>query len=263
MYSECAPQSSERVCVIYGPLEIVVQAVKAVLFLITGFPLKGPNMLYDPRHYDQYLSPMYGGFSDPSAPQGGPPGAGPLGGIPSIAPPPPPQSNVSQRNPYFQPPSSIPPSALGGSDGLSQMSGRRGITSRGNSFSLHSGGTSSSSRGIVSGYGNQHHQSGLLSPLNGPRGVHYPKGSAAAAMMDPDQADLFTPDFGGTFTGGAMTNANIPWSSARSYASSRRSSVSAGTPGGGLDLFSPRGGDIDWFNYPGKCKPILDFIIIL
>lgn len=279
---------------IYGALDIVVGAVRSILQLITSFPMKGPNMLYDPRHYDQFLSPMYGGFSDPA---NVPPGSAGSSGVP------PPNTGgpggggghssgssgggtgSSQRNPYFQsipPVPPPPPPNLGASLGRQRSGPGGGGTgasrSQGFPISTLTSYPGSSGGGHHAGHhhhnhghhhGHHPHQSGLISPpgLNGPNGRGY-KGSAhaaaaaaaaAAALMDDPPTDLFAPDFGATFSGAdAALGSGIPWSSARSYGSSRRSSASAGGgPGGaggagGIDLFgSPLGQDIDWLNYPG------------
>lgn len=77
IFSDCCPMSSERVCIVFGSVDVVCNAIKSILYLIQTFPIKGPNSMYDPSNFDPYL--QYGGFTDPSA---GPPphAAGPPSG---------------------------------------------------------------------------------------------------------------------------------------------------------------------------------------
>ena len=240
--------------------------------------MKGPNLLYDPRHYDQFLSPIYGGFSDPLVQAaGGGVSVGAAGSSLTAS-----QLSSSghhgsnsvtggsvggqtQRNPYFQSPSipsSINSSNLAAASRRSTSSrnqyvpistltthrniGSSGGTSSGGGFGNHPGHHGSHSHN----HHHHSHSSGLISPLNGPISTRTSYNPIAGLIDDP-QTDLFAPDFGTTFSGAADSINAIPWSSARSYGSSRRSSTSGTAGGGGLDLFSPIGQDIDWLNYPG------------
>lgn len=60
IFSDCCPISTERVCIVYGQPETVVGAVRAIVELVSNFPVKGPTTLYDPKNCDPYVN--YGGF---------------------------------------------------------------------------------------------------------------------------------------------------------------------------------------------------------
>ncbi|OTF75296.1 heterogeneous nuclear ribonucleoprotein K-like protein, partial [Euroglyphus maynei] len=64
VYSECCPQSTERVCAITGPIDIVTNALGIILNLIRTFPIKGPNQLYNPANFDPFMSLRYGGYGE-------------------------------------------------------------------------------------------------------------------------------------------------------------------------------------------------------
>ncbi|KAF7493348.1 Heterogeneous nuclear ribonucleoprotein K [Sarcoptes scabiei] len=95
IYSECCPQSTERVCSITGSIDIVTDATTVILSLIRTLPIKGPNQIYNPGNFDQFMSPRYGGFGEthpsPSSNYG------------------PPQSHESNRSQMFSPPPIPPP----------------------------------------------------------------------------------------------------------------------------------------------------------
>ncbi|XP_051964365.1 heterogeneous nuclear ribonucleoprotein K [Xyrauchen texanus] len=61
LFQECCPQSTDRVVLIGGKAERVVQCIKTMLELIVEAPIKGRAQQYDPNFYDETYD--YGGFS--------------------------------------------------------------------------------------------------------------------------------------------------------------------------------------------------------
>ncbi|CAH0724337.1 unnamed protein product, partial [Brenthis ino] len=97
IFSNTAPQSSERVVQLVGKSDAIAAGVREVLHLIRQVPIKGAIQNYDPHNYDDYYADEYGGFGSGQAPRGGPRGAPPRGpprGPPPMGPggrPPPPR----------------------------------------------------------------------------------------------------------------------------------------------------------------------------
>lgn len=91
MFTSVCPHSTERVCAVQGPPEVVVHALQTLLDLMHAAPVKGNVQLYDPINYDVYGVNEYGGFA-------------------GSAPPPPPHHNhrgppgPPMRRPYGPPP---------------------------------------------------------------------------------------------------------------------------------------------------------------
>ncbi|CAJ0943975.1 unnamed protein product, partial [Mesorhabditis belari] len=79
VYSECAPQSSDRIVQIMGSESGLPGAVKAVCGLIKSIPIKGATRQYDPINYDPVLANEYGGFTFGGGDRG-PPSRGDRGG---------------------------------------------------------------------------------------------------------------------------------------------------------------------------------------
>uniref|UniRef100_A0A8C2BW63 Heterogeneous nuclear ribonucleoprotein K n=1 Tax=Cyprinus carpio TaxID=7962 RepID=A0A8C2BW63_CYPCA len=61
LFQECCPQSTDRVVLVGGKAERVVQCIKTMLELIVEAPIKGRAQQYDPNFYDETYD--YGGFS--------------------------------------------------------------------------------------------------------------------------------------------------------------------------------------------------------
>ncbi|ELT89137.1 hypothetical protein CAPTEDRAFT_171528 [Capitella teleta] len=81
VYSQCAPQSSERIVQLTGKPRVVVNSLATIFDLLQTAPPKGFNNPYDPNNFDEFYAPEYGGytqFEDPSARGGG--GRGMRGG---------------------------------------------------------------------------------------------------------------------------------------------------------------------------------------
>ncbi|GAB6018779.1 hypothetical protein CHUAL_000444 [Chamberlinius hualienensis] len=75
VYSQCCPQSTDRVVQLSGKPEIVIDAIRRIYSLIEQSPIKGPRNPYDPHNYDSYYHEEYGGFIDPMS-RGGSGGGG-------------------------------------------------------------------------------------------------------------------------------------------------------------------------------------------
>ncbi|XP_070542932.1 heterogeneous nuclear ribonucleoprotein K-like isoform X2 [Ptychodera flava] len=90
VYSECCPNSTERVVQMNGRPQVVVECINSILNLLHQTPIKGVSQLYDPFCHDEY---EYGGFSaydDMGRGSGGRGGRGRGGGGPRgrMGPPP-------------------------------------------------------------------------------------------------------------------------------------------------------------------------------
>ncbi|KAK2899019.1 hypothetical protein Q8A67_010437 [Cirrhinus molitorella] len=60
LFQECCPQSTDRVVLVGGKAERVVECIKTMLELIVEAPIKGRAQQYDPNFYDETYD--YGGF---------------------------------------------------------------------------------------------------------------------------------------------------------------------------------------------------------
>ncbi|XP_072942740.1 heterogeneous nuclear ribonucleoprotein K [Epargyreus clarus] len=92
IFSNLAPQSTERVVQLVGKLDAVVEGVREVLHLINQVPIKGSIQNYDPHNYDDFYADEYGGFGSGAAggsrPGGrAPPPLGPAARPPRAGPP--------------------------------------------------------------------------------------------------------------------------------------------------------------------------------
>ncbi|XP_053480338.1 heterogeneous nuclear ribonucleoprotein K isoform X2 [Ictalurus furcatus] len=61
LFQECCPQSTDRVVLIGGKADRVVQCIKTMLELIAEAPIKGRAQPYDPNFYDETYD--YGGYT--------------------------------------------------------------------------------------------------------------------------------------------------------------------------------------------------------
>uniref|UniRef100_A0A7N6BCM1 Heterogeneous nuclear ribonucleoprotein K n=1 Tax=Anabas testudineus TaxID=64144 RepID=A0A7N6BCM1_ANATE len=61
LFQECCPQSTDRVVLVGGKTERVVECIKTMLELISEAPIKGRTQPYDPNFYDETYE--YGGFT--------------------------------------------------------------------------------------------------------------------------------------------------------------------------------------------------------
>lgn len=79
VFTQCCPQSTERVCAVQGPVDVVIHAVRVVLDVIVATNIKGTVKLYDPFNFDLFTAAEYGGYGDPSLAVGRSVGLGPTG----------------------------------------------------------------------------------------------------------------------------------------------------------------------------------------
>lgn len=63
VYSQCAPESTERVVAVQGKPHTVVNCVATIMDLLETAPPKGFNNPYDPHNFDEYYAQEYGGFT--------------------------------------------------------------------------------------------------------------------------------------------------------------------------------------------------------
>ncbi|XP_026320704.1 heterogeneous nuclear ribonucleoprotein K isoform X2 [Hyposmocoma kahamanoa] len=83
IFSNPAPQSTERIVQLIGKTDAVAAGVREVLDLVRQVPIKGAIQNYDPHNYDDFYADEYGGFgSGPSGPRGSTPRSGPPRGMP-------------------------------------------------------------------------------------------------------------------------------------------------------------------------------------
>ncbi|XP_037548234.1 heterogeneous nuclear ribonucleoprotein K, like [Nematolebias whitei] len=61
LFQECCPHSTDRVVLVGGKSERVVECIKVILELISEAPIKGRTQPYDPNFYDETYD--YGGFT--------------------------------------------------------------------------------------------------------------------------------------------------------------------------------------------------------
>ncbi|KAK5613264.1 hypothetical protein CRENBAI_024852 [Crenichthys baileyi] len=78
LFQECCPQSTDRVVLVGGKMERVVECIKTMLELISEAPIKGRTQPYDPNFYDETYE--YGGFTIMFEERGG--GRRLMGGFP-------------------------------------------------------------------------------------------------------------------------------------------------------------------------------------
>ncbi|XP_022054777.1 heterogeneous nuclear ribonucleoprotein K isoform X3 [Acanthochromis polyacanthus] len=78
LFQECCPQSTDRVVLVGGKTERVVECIKTMLELVSEAPIKGRTQPYDPNFYDETYE--YGGFTMMFEERGG--GRRLMGGFP-------------------------------------------------------------------------------------------------------------------------------------------------------------------------------------
>ncbi|KAF5301364.1 hypothetical protein FQA39_LY10762 [Lamprigera yunnana] len=90
IFSNCAPQSTDRVIQIIGQPNKCIDTIREILTLIKASPIKGPVNPYDPHNFDDFYADEYGGYGNGQGgtgenrrSSGGPPNrntSGPRGG---------------------------------------------------------------------------------------------------------------------------------------------------------------------------------------
>lgn len=63
VYSQCCPQSTERVVQLTGKPHTVINCIATIYDLLQTAPPKGFSSPYDPHNYDEFYAHEYGGFS--------------------------------------------------------------------------------------------------------------------------------------------------------------------------------------------------------
>uniref|UniRef100_A0A3Q3W3U4 Heterogeneous nuclear ribonucleoprotein K n=1 Tax=Mola mola TaxID=94237 RepID=A0A3Q3W3U4_MOLML len=61
LFQECCPHSTDRVVLVGGKPERVIECIKVILELVSDAPIKGRSQSYDPNFYDETYD--YGGFT--------------------------------------------------------------------------------------------------------------------------------------------------------------------------------------------------------
>jgi len=62
VYSQCCPQSTERIVVVKGKPKTCVNAIATIFELLQTAPPKGYSSPYDPHNYDEFMVADYGGY---------------------------------------------------------------------------------------------------------------------------------------------------------------------------------------------------------
>lgn len=64
IFSNCAPQSTDRVIQIIGQPSKCIDTIREILTLIKSSPIKGPVNPYDPHNFDDFYADEYGGYGN-------------------------------------------------------------------------------------------------------------------------------------------------------------------------------------------------------
>lgn len=64
IFTQCCPESSDRVVAITGTVNVVVQAVQSIAQVISSKPIKGLVKPYDPHNGSPFRAHEYGGFCE-------------------------------------------------------------------------------------------------------------------------------------------------------------------------------------------------------
>ncbi|XP_035247694.1 heterogeneous nuclear ribonucleoprotein K-like [Anguilla rostrata] len=124
LFQECCPQSTDRVVLVGGKPERVVECIKVILELISEAPIKGRAQPYDPNFYDETYD--YGGFTMMYEERGRRPMGFPMrgrGGFERMPPGrggrpmPPSRRDYDDMSPRRGPPPPPPPPGRGGRGG--------------------------------------------------------------------------------------------------------------------------------------------------
>ncbi|XP_031332394.1 heterogeneous nuclear ribonucleoprotein K isoform X2 [Photinus pyralis] len=71
IFSNCAPQSTDRVIQMIGQPSKCIDTIREVLTLIKSSPIKGPVTPYDPHNFDDFYADEYGGYGNGQGGAGG------------------------------------------------------------------------------------------------------------------------------------------------------------------------------------------------
>ncbi|XP_063606421.1 heterogeneous nuclear ribonucleoprotein K-like, partial [Penaeus indicus] len=142
VYTNCCPQSTDRVIQITGDRERAILTITRILELIKESPIKGLYNSYNPHNFDEFFASEYGGWGEspkgrfPGGPMGrgpphmvpgGPMGRGPMGppgGPPGPPGPPPPFGRRGPMGPPRGPPPPMRGPPNGDFDGMRSKGGK-------------------------------------------------------------------------------------------------------------------------------------------
>ncbi|KAL3990299.1 KH domain family protein [Acanthocheilonema viteae] len=62
VFSRCAPQSTERIVLLNGEVEKIIDCINIIIDVLKEIPIKGPVRPYDPMYYDPDIINDYGGY---------------------------------------------------------------------------------------------------------------------------------------------------------------------------------------------------------
>lgn len=62
IFSNVAPQSTDRVIQILGKPEHCIASIQEIVSLVKATPVRGPVHLYDPVNFDEVFADDYGGY---------------------------------------------------------------------------------------------------------------------------------------------------------------------------------------------------------
>uniref|UniRef100_A0A1I8EE43 K Homology domain-containing protein n=1 Tax=Wuchereria bancrofti TaxID=6293 RepID=A0A1I8EE43_WUCBA len=62
VFSRCAPQSTERIVLLNGEVEKIIDCINIIIDVLKEIPIKGPTRPYDPMYYDPDIINDYGGY---------------------------------------------------------------------------------------------------------------------------------------------------------------------------------------------------------
>ncbi|VDN03571.1 unnamed protein product [Thelazia callipaeda] len=62
VFSRCAPQSTERIVLLNGEVQKVIDCINIIIDVLKEIPIKGPVRPYDPMYYDPDIVNDYGGY---------------------------------------------------------------------------------------------------------------------------------------------------------------------------------------------------------
>lgn len=64
VFSECCPQSTDRVTQMNGSLSQIITCLELIFEILDVSPIRGVNVPYNPNNFDDSAAPDYGGYSE-------------------------------------------------------------------------------------------------------------------------------------------------------------------------------------------------------
>lgn len=203
IFSNCCPNSTERIVQITGYPNVVVDCVKEICHIISSAPIKGPNKQYDPHHFNPMFCNEYGGFED-TGPKGR--GRGSFRGRPT---PPAWRDEVVDNFSFGGPDGGAGRGGRGGFGGGYGGRGGRGMMGQGPSMGnrwSQMGGPGGSGSGGNLGWGSDGGNYGnrMMGSVNGGNSGNYmsPSDKPMGPGMGGPRAPMMNPSLGGGYQGG-------------------------------------------------------------